>query len=190
MSDYCTVADVKALAGASKSTDDTLIGTLITRASKMIDTYTGRTFAANSVTRYYTPGVDTDGQLLFLSVDMLSITTLTNDGVEIPAAGYTLLPLNATAKRRLKLKSDYSWTFPDDPEGSIVVAGSQGFSTTPPSDIVQAATRLALWLYRQREAPFSRVGNAITGEYEVPVELPDDIKGLLHRYRRLSWGAA
>ncbi len=190
MADYCTITEVKSLAGASLSTDDVLLAVLITRASKIVDNYTRRSFSAVTATRYYTPGHDTDGATLYLGADLLSVTTLTNAGVVIPAEGYTLHPLNATPKQYLCLKSAYSWTYPVDPVGVISVAGSWGYSTTPPADITQATARLALWLYRQREAPFSRVGNALTGEYEVPVAMPDDIKALLNGYRRVVWGAA
>lgn len=189
MADYCTTADVKALAGAALTTDDALIATLITRATRLVDVYTGRSFSPVTATRYYTPGADTCGPTLFLDADLISVTTLTNVSV-IPSIGYTLAPLNASAKSRIILKSSYSWTYTDDPEGAIAVAGSWGYAATVPADIIQATARLALWLYRQREAPFSKVGNAITGDYEVPVAIPDDVRGILDRYRRLAWGAA
>ncbi len=189
MTDYCTIADVRTLAGTSLMTDDVILATLVMRASQIVDTYTGRVFSAVTATRYYTPGVDTDGALLYLNADLLSVTTLTNNGTVIPATGHTLHPLNAARKRYLRLKSAYSWDAPADPEGVISVAGSWGYSATPPADVTQATARLALWLYRQREAPFTRVGNALTGEYEIPVALPDDIKALLDPYRRIVWGA-
>lgn len=192
-SDYCTTAEVKALAGTTLTTDDTLIAALVTRASAMIDRYTGRKFVERTETRYYTPGEDTHGSALFLDDDLLSVTTLTNgDGSVIPSAGYILMPLNGSPKFGVSLKSAYSWYTPTDAEGSISVAGTWGYCTaaTRPADITQAAARLALWLYRQREAPFGRVGNSLTGEYEVPVALPDDVKALLKRYVNPLWGGA
>lgn len=189
MADYCTVADVKALAGALQSTDDALLATLVTRASAIVDTYTHRTFAGATATRYYTPFVDTVRETLFLDTDLLAITTLTNgDGVELDSSTYTLLPLNAARKNRIKLKVGYAWTFETDAEGAISVAGSWGYSATAPADVVQATARMALWLYRQRESPFSKVGNSMTGEYEVPVAMPGDIKALLDPYRVIVLG--
>jgi hypothetical protein len=190
MADYCTVADVKALAGAQTVTDDLLLATLVTRASAMVDTFTGRVFTGQTATRTYTPGVDTNANTLYLGADLLGVTTLTTDGVALAASAYVLHPLNSLRKAYLRLKTGYYWQWPDDPEGSIVLAGTWGYSSTPPADIVQATARLALWLYRQREAPFSRVGNAITGEYEMPVELPDDVRAMLVHYRRVVWGFA
>lgn len=192
MADYCTVADVKALAGAISVSDDALLGTLVTRASAMIDTWTRRTFKAATGTRYYTPGVDTQGLTLFLDYDLLSVSALVNgDGTTIASADYVLFPPNVERKDRIKLKisSALTWTYDDDPEGAISVTGSWGYSATPPADIVQVAARLALWLYRQREAPFNKIGNVLTGEYEVPTALPADVKALLVPYRRYAWGA-
>ena len=193
MADYCTVADVKALAGAQGAGDDELIGTLITRASALVDTYTRRAFTATTTTRYYSPGEDTHGLTLFLDADLLSVTALTNgDGAEIASGDYVLLPLNTERRDRIKLKasSGLVWTYDDDPEGALSVAGTWGYSTTPPADIVQATARLGLWLYRQREAPFGKTGNVITGEYEVPTALPSDVKAILDHYRKPIWGQA
>ncbi len=196
MADYCTTAEVKALAGATLTTDDALIAVLITRASAMIDRYTDRTFAERTETRYFTPGVDTTcdangNDLLLTDEDLLSVTTLTNgDGEVIPPAGYLLYPLNRSPKYGVLLKSGYGWECSTADAGTIIVAGSWGYCTaaTRPADVTQAAARLALWLYRQREAPFNRIGNSITGEYEVPTALPDDIKAMLKRYEKPVWG--
>ena len=193
MADYCTVADVKALAGAESAGDDALLATLVARASALVDTYTRRAFTATTTTRYYSPGEDTHGLTLFLDADLLSITTLTNgDGEEIASGDYALLPLNTERRDRIKLKasSGLTWTYDADPEGALSVAGTWGYSTTPPADIVQATARLALWLYRQREAPFGKIGNTITGEYEIPVALPSDVKAILNQYKKSVWGQA
>jgi len=187
MSTYCTVADIKALAGATLTTDDTLLSTLAARASAIVESATRRIFSAVAATRLYTPGVDTEGCLLFLDMELLVMTTLSNAGMTIEPAAYTLLPLNAVSKTQVKLKSGQGWTYVTDPEGAISVTGTWGYSTIPPADIVQATARLALWLYRQREAPFSRVGNALTGEYEIPVALPEDVQALLKPYTRIIW---
>ena len=195
MADYCTVAEVKALLNANESGDDTLLATLVTRASAMVDSYTRRTFAERSETKYYTPYEDTDGRTLLLGDDLLSITTLTNgDGTTIATTDYVLRPANSLPAWgiRLKASSGISWTYEDAPEDAISVAGTWGYCTEAnrPADITQATARLALWLYRQREAPFSKVGNALTGEYEVPIALPDDIRAILSRYRRSMWRSA
>lgn len=192
MSNYCTLEQVKELAGIETSDDDTLLAELITRASAMVDSYTRRQFAERTETRYYTPNTDTTGQILYLDDDLLSITTLLNgDDAEISAEGYTLLPLNFTPKNRVKLKSNYSWVWAvEDSEGALSVTGQWGycFAANCPADIVHVTTRLSVWLYRQKDAPFNRVGNSLTGEYEVPTALPADIKAILNLYRKPVMG--
>ncbi len=191
MADYCTVDDVRALLGVVETADDALLGTLITRASALIDRVTRRTFAERTETRLYTPTVHNDGNLLLVDDDLLSVTTLTNgDGQVIPAGGYLLYPLNTSPKYGIKLKSAYSWTYTDDPDGAISVAGTWGYCTTAtrPADITQACARLALWMYRHKDAPFGKAGNTITGEYEVPVSLPLDVARILEKYRRAALG--
>jgi hypothetical protein len=54
----------------------------------------------------------------------------------------------------------------------------------PPDDVTQAALRLAAWLYQQKDAPFGMVARPDTGGYEVPTDLPRDVRGLLARYVR------
>lgn len=189
MADYCTIDDVKALAGTQSLGDDDLLEDLVTRSSRVVDSHTRRVFVKVSETRYFTPGADTKGQLLFVDTDLLSVSELKTDAEVIPDTDYTLFPLNISPKNRVQLGSNYSWEYPEDPAGSIQVTGDWGYSATAPADIVQATARLALWMYRQREAPFGKMGNAITGEYEVQVALPEDVEALLMRYRRVVWGA-
>lgn len=189
MADYCTVAEAKALLGAKETGDDTLLAVLVTRSSALVDSFTRRTFVERDETRHFTVSEDTDGRLLYLDDDLLSVTTLTNGDAEVIASDYYVLrPRDLSPAYGIKLlaSSGYYWTYVDDPEDSITVMGSWGYCTAAarPADITQQTARLALWLYRQREAPFSKVGNTFTGEYEVPVDLPGDIEAALKRYRK------
>ena len=193
MADYCTVQDVKDLAGASEATDDTLIATLITRASAIVDAHTRRSFTATTSTRYYSVDENVYGDTLYLDSDLPRVVAITNgDGSEVTSDN--LLPLNSPPYRRVRVGGDSSWEASDDGIRDISVQGEWGYCTDSnrPADITQATARLALWLYRQREAPFSRVGNTLTGEYEVPVAIPADVKAILDRYRAPggAWGVA
>ncbi len=195
MADYCTVAEVKDLLNANESGSDTLLGVLVTRASALVDAFTRRTFAERTETRYYNPVEDVSWRTLVLDDDLLSVTTLTNgDAVVIEASSYVTKPANFSPVWGIKLlgSSGIAWTYTDDPDDAISVAGSWGYCTAAerPPDITQATARLALWLFRQREAPFSTVGNSYTGEYEVPVDMPGDVQAMLRRYCRPAWGWA
>lgn len=188
MADYCTLAHVKAVGNITDTSDDALLAALITRASAMVDSYTRRRFYERTETRYYTPGVDSTYQTLYLDEDLLSITTLTNgDGAVIPAAGYTLEPLNYTPKTRVTLNTAYSWAYAAENQiGVVSITGSWGYCTAAncPADIVHAACRLTVWLYKQRDTAFGKAGNTITGDFEIPVTMPMDVHRVLNLYRR------
>lgn len=192
MSDYCTTAEVKAYIGTDKSTDDTLIATLIPRASKRIDTYTRRTFIKRTAeTRKFDAVQDVDGRTLYVDDDLLSVSSITNgDGDSISASDYVLLPTNTNPKYaiRLKASSSESWTYSTDPEEAITVVGTWGYynGTVPPDDIKHAAIRLTAWYYAQRKAPFETQGLPELGVVTVPTDIPPDIEATLAPYARVD----
>jgi len=55
----------------------------------------------------------------------------------------------------------------------------------PAHDVEHWALRLAAWLYRQKDAPFMKVGFPQLGVVEVPASLPPDIREAALRYRRV-----
>jgi len=55
----------------------------------------------------------------------------------------------------------------------------------PPADVVHWCLRLAAWLYRQKDAPFLKVGFRDLGVVEVPAALPPDIEEAAKRYGRV-----
>lgn len=194
---YCTVEDVKALEGTNTSLADSLIAELVERATDLVEAYTGRKFYEKPGVRYYTPYEDTDTDgILYLDEDLIRVVTLTNgDDEEIPAVGYKLLPLNSSPKWFIKLVSPYYWTYDDDPTGAIAVDGDWGYCTIADrlkhhTDLTQATARLALWMHRQKSAPFEKTGNTMTGQYSVPVAFPDDVAEVLERYRLRPFGGA
>lgn len=183
---YTTLADVKAYAGISVTTDDTLITALIPRAQAIIEAYTGRKFEAETLTRYFHIE-DIDGQFLWLSgYDLLTVTTLTNgNAVAIDAANYRLEPRNETPKWAIKLDTDYTWEF-TDADSEISVAGTWGWSTTAPADIVHACVRLVAFIYRQKDNNADVDRPILTGDGAtiMPTALPQDVTRLLDPYRR------
>ncbi len=191
MTDYTTVGAVKAYLRISGSGDDALLGELVTRASRLIDDHCGRWFSSEPQTRYYDAvGSHITGRLLFLDADLLSVTTLTNgDGTVIPSDDYILRPVNWPPYFGISLKasSNQYWTYSDDPEGAISVAGNWGYSSTPPEPIVHAAVRLATWLYRQRDTGGEGAQVEVTerGVSVAPARLPRDVLDLLGPYVRL-----
>ena len=191
MTDYTTESAVKTYLHISGTQDDSLIGELVTRASAIIDMQCGRRFASQAATHTYDAhGSHISGRLLLLDNDLLTVTSLTNgDGTVIPASDYILRPLNWPPYFGIALKSssNINWTYTGDPEGAISVAGTWGYSATPPEPIVQAAIRLAAWLYRQRDTGVEAGSVEVTdkGVSVAPARLPRDIAELIGPFIRL-----
>lgn len=195
---YVSAANLKVYLGITEATDDTLLGTLLGAAQAMIDTYCGQTFEANADTtrRFYANSVDygghVDGRDLVLDAPLCAITSVTNgDGVVVSASDYITEPRNATPYYALRLKnsSNLLWTYDDDVEtDTIAVVGEWAYSTSAPADVVHATTRLAAYLYRQKENQSGDLDRAVNlggGVTLMPATLPSDIKTILAPYKRL-----
>jgi len=185
---YTTAADVKIYLGipSATTTDDTLIGSLITRAQKIIEEYTGRLFEAATLTKYFTID-DIDGQYLYLyHDDLLTVTTLTNgDGDTIASANFRLEPMNSNPKWAIRLDKDTDWEFTDS-DSRITVAGTWAYTATAPYDIVHACIRLVSFLYRQKDTAADVDRPMMTGDGVtiMPSQLPKDVQMILDKYRR------
>lgn len=173
--------------GASAVSDDGLLDRCCARAQAFVEAYTRRNFEAVTQTRYF--GLEqVEGQVLLLDRDLLTVTTLTNGdsaGTVLASSAYWLLPRNETPKWAIKLKSDYSWE--QDTDCEISVAGTWGYSATPPEDIVRACLRLAAYYYRQKDAQvFDVTADLGIGIMTLPKGLPQDVKVILDSYRKLG----
>ncbi len=187
---YARLAELKAHLGisATETTDDRLLETYLTRASKAIATHTGRTFEARTETRYYDYDVH-DGDLLYLDDDLLTVTTLTNGDTAatvITSGYYWLWSRNATPYWGIRLKSTFTqgWTWDED--CFVSVAGTWGFSATPPEDVTQACIRWAAQMYHAKDAPvYETQAFPESGVITVPIGIPVDVRLLLEPYKRL-----
>ena len=189
---YTTAALVKTYLGISSATDDTLIGTLVTGAQAAIDQYTRRVFECTTATaRLHDAIGDTDRhrQTLYLRDDLCTITAVANgDGVTVTAAQYVTEPRVQTPYYALALKrsANVAWTFVTDSEDAISITGKWAYSATAPADVVQAATRLASWMYRAKDAQvFESTAFSEGGAIRIRMDIPADIKALLEPYKRL-----
>ncbi|MFH1604958.1 MAG: head-tail connector protein [Pseudomonadota bacterium] len=187
---YTTSALVKTYLGISGSGDDTLLGTLVTRAQAAIDRYCGRTFEASTNTdRYFDPVRDSDGRTLRLDRDLCSINSITNgDSATVTATQYVTEPRNDTPYYAIRLlaSSGTWWTYVDDPENAITISGKWAYSTTAPDDIVQAATRLAAWSYKMKDSQvFDQTATTELGVLTLRQRMPTDVADLLAPYRKV-----
>lgn len=183
---YTTSSQVNQYLGITTATDNALIDSLISRAEKIIESYTGREFEAKTATKYFNSD-NIEGRWLYLwGYDLLTVTKLTNgDGVEITSLQFRLEPRNTNPKWAIRLNEDYSWEF-DDSDDEISVAGTWGYSTEAPADIEHACVRLAAFLYRQKDTSADIDRPLMTGDGVtiMPSALPQDVKSILDNYKR------
>ena len=197
---YITVSDLKTYLKISSSSEDSLLSDLIDAAQKQIETLTGRLFEVSAdTTRRFTPlGRDydgslwLDGQTLGLDFDLCQLTSITNgDGSNIPTNAVVLLPLNGVpySAIRIKLNTQYIWTYTGTPDGSVAIVGRWGWSITPPADVKQCTRLIAERMYKERNGTENRVTDAISadGVFMPGFKQPDHIAKLLAPYRRLGW---
>ncbi len=195
MTDYTTLSAVKSYLRIGGTADDVLLAALVTRASRLIDGYCHRWFAAETQTRTYDAvGPHLTGRLLLLDADLLTVTTIINgDGSPISLSEVILRPHNWPPYFGIALKatSPVAWTYTGSPEDAISITGTWGYSAVPPEPVVQAAVRLTAWLYRQRDTG-AEPGQIEVTERGVPVapaRLPRDVYELLGPYVRIRLSA-
>ena len=192
---YTSSSLVKAYVGASGTADDTLIGDLVSRAQKFVESYTGRIFDGTSTsTRYFNAVEDVEDRTLYFDEDVFSISTIYNradagaGSESIGTSSYVTIPRNYKPYYAIKLlaSANKEWDYQDDPETGIQVTASWRYSQTAPSDIVQATTRLAAFLYRQKDASSDLDRPLLTdsGVTILPSQVPNDVKQALEFYRK------
>lgn len=188
MTDYTTLAAVCSQLGIAGSLpdDDPLISTYITQASQWIDTICGRTFtAANGTMTYDCAEPTVIGRRLYFDQDVLGVYRVVNgDGAVITSSQYRLLPANHSPKYAIELlpSSAITWTYATDWQSALTVAGTLGYCTDAnrPADITLAATKLAAWLYQNRDNAGSTMRYA-DGSSETPAEAPAFVLRILEK---------
>jgi len=79
-----------------------------------------------------------------------------------------------------------SWTYDEDHENAITIVGKWAYSATAPADITHACTRLAAYLYRQKDNAGDMDRAIVAGNATIlPAKLPSDVAEILKPYRRL-----
>lgn len=194
MSRYAGTTDLRAYIspnGSLPNTDNGLLQSCLNRAEAAIDSYTRRNFLGTAGTYVVNRfgQVNVAGQALYLDTDLVSLVSVTNgDATTIPLGSVWLEPRNEGPPYRIvRLKSSYVWVWNTDSD--VTLAGTFGFGTVVPDDIVQATIRTAAYYYRQKDTgPGDVAGFPDGGEVQVAKGLPDDVRWLLSPYRSRSGG--
>ena len=206
MADYVTVAEIKAdipdspLADEVDFTYDTVLGNMVTAASRMIDRYVGgwdNFFypTTDSQTRYF----DASGEEMQYIDPMVSLTSVAvSESGGRAASDYT-----SWTKDTDYFVSPYNYASIGMPIMSLVidndsgskgtwgttrkgvkVVGIFGWSATPPADIEQACKIQAVrWFMRAKQGYQDASANPNLGEMYYMKELDPDVKLLLQRYK-------
>ena len=173
MSNYCTIAEVKAVLGIGDTTYDTILTRLVDTVSRAIEDKTGRVFyPSDTETRNYLP--ESSGYCIIDDCNTFTSLVAQNSTWTLGQDFY-LQPINAAfqgipftsirtiARPFLFTKADVptTWSVLD---GRVQVTGSFGWAATP-GPIHDAAILMAERMFkRQREAP--------TGFFSTGVDSP------------------
>lgn len=196
-SDYIEWAHIK---DTYSSDDEARWTNQIARASALIDSFCGRSFEANTttgssdgyVTRYFDALADVDGMTLYLDKDLCEISTIANgdsDATAITTDQYVTEPRNDTPYYGIRLltSSNVSWTYDDNNENAIAIAGTWAYSKTVPNDVKHALLRTVDWMEKIRTSTPDLDRPVLAGEGNIlmPTKLPADVQAILMQFRRI-----
>lgn len=206
MADYVTVAEIKSdipdspMFDVSDETYDTVLGNMVTAASRMIDSYVGGWAnyfypTTDSQTRYF----DGNGEEQLYIDPMVSLTSVyVSESGGRAATDYTAWTVDSDF-----FVAPYNYSsigmpimslVVDNDSGSkgtwgttrkgVKVTGVFGWSTTPPADVEQACKIQAVRFFmRSKQGYQDAAANPNMGEMYYVKELDPDVKILLNRYR-------
>lgn len=182
MSDLTTLAAVKAKLriATGTTTDDALLGTLITQASQFIQAWLNRTFASQAYSDVR-DGTGT-GVLMFPNYPVTAVASVTVDDVAVPLATNTTATGYRFDSTRLYLNNGDTFR---RGFGNVAVSYTAGYASTP-AEIDGACADLVAFKYRELE----RIGHSsksIQGETVafITADMPAAVKTLLNNYRKV-----
>lgn len=186
---YPIFQDVKYYLGIDRNEDDYIIATLLEQSIKLFESFTGRTFVENSVTRTFYAGdrIFMSKNKMLLLDDLCSLTSLTIAGESV-ALDKIILPVEVPyGTITLKNSSPmyfYNYSVSDDPS-EIIINGSWSYSTGCPADVFSAIIRLAAWKYHQKDtgADYDRPV-VFQDKVATPLGIPNDVMDIVKIYRK------
>jgi hypothetical protein len=179
------ISNVKTYLGIESTNvvDDALLAILMARAQGIIEAETGKRFDVTTETTLSFSDKNVEIGTLYFDEMCASITTITNgDGVVVPSTQYTTHPQRHAPYFAVELKWNATTVW-DTWSGDITVKGKWGYSTSAPSNVVQACDRLTMYLYRTKDnADSDRIMFTDQGMI-APGALPSDVMRLLVPYK-------
>lgn len=194
---YTTLANVQAQLNpnglTTNATDDAVIERLVEGASRWIDAFTGRVFAASgSSARYF--DADEGGDDIYFDADLCSVSgsaaaVINGDGTDITAS-IRFQPVNDNPKYAMEIKDTASIVWQPDSGGdydaAVAVWGYWCYSITAPHDIRQACESIVINAYKNRYGQGAQGAATVTasGVVITPADVPPFVVALLQQYRR------
>ena len=187
---YATLTDVKNALRITDALDDSLLETAIESASRMIDSYTARTFSnAGTAVRNFAA---TDALNLIID-DAISVTTVQSTD-EIgdtyttwTANDYQLEPLNSRSDglympyTGIRAVNDYTWPVVDQ-QALCRITAVWGWSAVPTA-IKQATIIQSSRLFKRLDSPLGVLGMGDLGQIRVSRYLDPDVEQLAMPFR-------
>lgn len=186
-SGYCTLAEFQAYRVAPSGADEAVLAQLIEAASRYIDQEAGCTFFAVEEVRWYDVP---EGDELRFGGDCLEVSEILNgDGSEISTQDYQLLPLNASAKRSVRVRRGARWVADawGETQGVIRIEGSWGRFEEAPPDIKLACMEIVRSMESRRSGQGAEGQASVTpfGIVIEPAGVPKQAAQIIRRYRRM-----
>jgi hypothetical protein len=180
VADLTTVAALKSWLRLSSAADDTLLASMVSGVSAWIQEWLGRIIASGS----YTDTLNGNGKtvLCFLHSPVTAVTSVTIDGVAIPAR-------TAPGGSGFYFDSDFlyldGYCFTKNSRQNVVVVSTAGFAVVP-FDLGIATNKLCAISYRELDRQgLSSKGLAGEQTNFIVRDLPQDVENILQSYKRV-----
>jgi hypothetical protein len=187
---YATLTDVKNALRITDAIDDSLLEVAIESASRMIDSYTARTFSnAGTAVRHYAA---TDSLNLIID-DAISVTKVESTDeigdtyTEWTATDYQLEPLNSRSDglympyTGIRAINTYTWPVVDQ-QALCKITAVWGWASVPTA-IKQATIIQSSRLYKRLDSPLGVLGMGDLGQIRVSRYLDPDVEQLAMPFR-------
>ena len=189
---YTTLAEVKAALRITDTIDDSLLEMAIESASRLLDSYTARSFytQGSATARYFAA----DNDFVCQIDDATSITQVATDfsadgsyDTIWASTDYELLPLNgridglAVPYNGLRAIQDYTFPYLNG-EGLVKVTGVWGWAAIPIA-IKQACIIQASRIFKRLDSPLGVLSSPDLGFIRVGSRLDPDVSQLVDSYR-------
>lgn len=186
VNDLSTVAQVKAYMKKTDAGDDTLLATLLSQASKMIETYTNRDFTAVIYTDELYNG--NGGPKLYLKQFPIFTTPAVVVKLYDPFTDTNLYTYTVNLEYIIYEEEGYihMWGGWSKGHQNFKITYKAGF-TTVPEDIVLACNMLTAFVFdniRKQGIKSQRIGTFSEALRDIKGAIPDEIRLMLDHWRR------